>query len=237
MIDIIFPSAASIISLSAVALIFGLILSYAKIRLNVEKDPQMEAESVSCDTGMTARVMCRGGKHEAHLKFLYEGPKSCNAAKSLMGGFKVCEYGCLGFGDCQKACPSGAITMAGTQLPVIDRDRCTGCGDCAAECPRHIIKLVKKDIDVHIMCSNRENPAVMRSGCSVGCTGCNLCVKTCAEVFNDNTNIDSAIEVNDFLAGIDYNKCINCLKCAEACPVPVINPLAVAKKFKKNRMS
>jgi ferredoxin len=149
-----------------------------------------------------------------------------------MGGFKVCEYGCLGFGDCQNVCPFGAITMAGTRLPAIDRNKCTGCGNCVAECTRHIIQLVKDDVDVHIMCSNREKPAVMRLGCTVGCTGCNQCVKACTEVFNDNA-IDSAIEINDFLACVDYSKCINCLKCVEVCPVPVINPLALSKKYKK----
>ena len=236
MLEIIFPSVSSIVSLSLVALIAGLILSYAKIRLKVEKDDR-EAESVQSDIAMTARVMCRGGINKAYSKFLYEGPKSCKAAKSIMGGFKICEYGCLGLCDCQKACPFGAITMSAAQLPVIDIDKCTGCGNCVAECPKHIIKLVKKDIYVHIMCSNKEKPDVMKLGCTVGCTGCNLCVKACAEVFTDNTDIDSAIEVNDFLADIDYDKCINCLKCAEVCPVPVINPLSAAKKFKKkNRL-
>jgi len=289
MLEIIFPSVASIVSLSLVALISGLLLSYAKIKLKVEKDSRIElilgflpnancggcgfsgclaystrivedkydinlcpvggqtvvdniakimgVESVPSDAAMTARVHCRGGVHEASSKFFYEGPKSCKAAKSIMGGFKVCEYGCLGFGDCKNVCPFGAITIAGTHLPVIDQDKCAGCGNCVTECPKHIIKLVRKDMNVHIMCSNTEKPAVMKFGCSVGCTGCNLCVKACREVFSNNTNIDSAIEVNDFLADIDYGKCINCLKCAEACPVPVINPLSLSKKFKKNWMN
>ena len=285
MLEIIFPSVASVVSLSLAALIFGLVLSYAKLKLRVEKDPRIElvlqclpnvncgacglpgcsaysagivedkydinlcyvggqdvvdeiaeimgVESVPCSAPMTARVLCRGGGHEAASRFIYEGPQSCKAAKSIMGGFKVCEYGCLGLGDCSNACPFGAIVMSGTDLPVIDTDLCTGCGKCAAECPRHIIKLIKKDTEAHVMCSNPEKPDVMKQGCSVGCTGCNLCVKACTEVFKDSAGVDSAIEVNDFLAKIDYAKCTNCLKCVEVCPVPVINPLTAAKKFKR----
>jgi Na+-translocating ferredoxin:NAD+ oxidoreductase RNF subunit RnfB len=287
MLEFIFPSAASILSLSAVAFISALLLSYAKIKLKVEKDPRielilqclpnadcgacglsdclsystvivenkydinlciagdqdvideiaeiMEIDSVQSNIAMTARVMCRGGIRKTSSRFFYEGPKSCKAASSIMGGFKVCEYGCLGLGDCYNVCPFGAITMAQTHLPVIDNDTCIGCGNCVSECPRHIIRLVQEDVDVHIMCSNKENPDVMKLGCSVGCTGCNLCVKTCTDVFKDNTDIDSAATVNDFLADIDYAKCINCLKCAEVCPVPVINPLSAAKNLKKNK--
>jgi len=289
MLEIIFPSVASIVSLSLVALISGLVLSFAKLKLKVEKDPRIElilqclpnancgacglpgcsayssgivegkcdinlctvggqdvidriaeivgVESVTGGVAMTARVQCRGGKNKAASKFFYAGPKSCKAAKSIMGGFKVCEYGCLGFGDCSNACSFGAITMSAACLPVFDKDKCTGCGNCVAECPKHIIKLVKKDSEVHVMCSNMEKPTVMKLGCTVGCTGCKLCVKACTEVFKDNPDIDSAIEVNDFLAKIDSAKCINCLKCAEACPIPVINPLSAAKKIVKNRIS
>ena len=237
MLEIIFPSVASVVSLSLIALISSLILSYAKLKLKAEKDPIIGVDNVPCGVAMTARVMCRGGRHEAASKFFYEGPKSCKAAKSIMGGFKVCEYGCLGFGDCSNVCPFGAIAMAGTNLPVIDKDKCTGCGNCVTECPKHIIKLVRKDADVYIMCSNTDKPAAMRLGCTVGCTGCKLCVKACTEVFKDSAGVDSAIEVNDFLAKIDYAKCINCLKCAEVCPVPVVNPLTAAKKFNKSRIN
>lgn len=286
MLDVIFPSIASVVSISAVALIFGVILSYAKLKLKVEKDPRIELileclpgancgacglpgcsaystkiveekydinlcpvggqsaidkiaavmgiTAVSGDIPMIARVLCSGGIKETSLKFIYEGPKSCSAAKGIMGGFKVCEYGCLGFGDCFSSCPFGAITMSENGLPVIDWNKCTGCGNCVTACPRHIIILANKNSDVHVMCSNKEKPGVMKLGCSTGCIGCKLCVKACTEVFKDNSDVETAITVNDFLAKIDYYKCINCLKCAEVCPVPVINPVAVSRKFKKN---
>ena len=40
-----------------------------------------------------------------------------------------------------------------------------------------------------------------------------ICVKNCE---------DDAISVVDNIAHIDYNKCTNCGKCAEKCPVKVI---------------
>jgi len=236
LLEIIFPSVSSLVSLSALAFVSALLLSYAKIKFSVEKDSGIEPIPQS-STAMTARVMCRGGIRRASSKFLYEGPKSCKGASNIMGGFKVCETGCLGFGDCRNACLSGAITMSGTRLPVINKEKCTGCGDCVTICPKQIIKLVRKDKDVYIMCSNKEKPDVMKTGCTAGCTGCDVCVKACTDIFKADTDIDSAIEVNDFLANIDYNKCINCLKCAEVCPVPVISPLSVSKKIKKQSKS
>jgi Na+-translocating ferredoxin:NAD+ oxidoreductase RNF subunit RnfB len=234
MLEFMLPSAASILSLSALALVWGLVLSFAKMKLKVEKDPVAEP-ILQSGIAMTARVMCRGGIRKTASKFFYEGPKSCKAANGIMDGFKVCEHACLGFGDCYNVCSVGAITMAGTRLPVIDNDKCTGCGNCVAECSKHIIKLVKKGALVYIMCSNNEKPEVMKLGCTVGCTGCNLCVKACTEAFKDNPDIDSVITVNAFLVDIDYAKCTNCLKCAEVCPVPVINPLSAARKFKKKK--
>jgi len=76
---------------------------------------------------------------------------------------------------------------------------------------------------------------LMRKGCSVGCTGCKLCEKACREVFADKPEIATAIEIKNFCAGIDYTKCINCYKCAEVCPVPVIEPRHLSKKSSKKK--
>jgi len=46
-------------------------------------------------------------------KFEYEGVKIFAAAALLGGGFTACKYACLGFGDCVKACPFGAIEKRG----------------------------------------------------------------------------------------------------------------------------
>ncbi len=283
--DSIFPSLASLASLTVIGLIFGLILSIAKIKLHVEKDPKigevdealpgancgacgfpgcggyatnivekgaditlcpvggdklidslatiMGIESSSGGVPLKATVHCHGGLAETSKKYLYNGPQTCLAAHQIMDGFKVCSYGCLGMGDCDTSCPFDAITMNENGIPVIDKAKCTGCNKCVLACPRDIISLVPENFEVRVMCINEEKTPVMKKGCSVGCIGCKLCEKACIEVHKDNPDVETAIVVNNFCATIDYDKCTNCLKCAEVCPVPVINPLEISKKWKK----
>lgn len=275
----------SVLTLTVIAFVFGIILSYARLKLKVERDPLIEkitkalpgancgacgfpgcaayatriveekydinlcpvggqdtvtliasimgVEAVESGVPLKARVACHGGIRETSLKFIYQGPKTCVAANGLMKGFKVCEFGCLGLGDCEASCPFDAIHINENGLPVVDDDKCTGCGNCVTACPRDIITLVKENFQVYVLCKNEEKPAIMKLGCSVGCIGCKLCVKACVEVHKDNPNIETAITVTDFVATIDFDKCINCLKCAEVCPVPVISPLEVSNKMKK----
>ncbi len=277
MFDQIFPSVSSIASITAIGAVFGLILSIAKIKLHVEKDPRfdkvlevlpnancgacgqpgcagyatkivqgevainlcpaggvdvvrkiaeimgIEAESVH---PVKARIHCQGGSDVTKTRFLYDGPVTCMAAQQVMGGSKVCQYGCLGMGDCAAVCPFDAIHMNENNLPVVDWDKCTGCGKCVSACPRSIISLVGETFDVHVICRNKEKAPAMKKGCSVGCIACNRCVKACKEVFQENPEIETAIEVVNFLAVIDYTKCINCGKCAEVCPQKVIEFLS-----------
>lgn len=271
--DIIIPSLASVISITTIGILFGLILSVAKIKLRVDRDPRYaklldalpgancgacgqpgcsgyaakilegEAEITLCPVGggevverlaiimgvnadsmnpRKARVHCQGGIDVTKSKFTYNGPRSCIAAQQIMGGFKVCSYGCLGLGDCERVCLFDAIHVKEKGFPEVDWDKCTGCGKCVEECPRNIISLTDERFGVHVLCLNKEKVKKMKLGCSVGCIACNRCVKACKEVFKDNEEIETAIEVIDFLAVIDYKKCINCGKCAEACPQDVI---------------
>jgi len=41
MLELVFPSVSSIISITALGAAFGVILSYAKIKLHVERDPRL----------------------------------------------------------------------------------------------------------------------------------------------------------------------------------------------------
>jgi ferredoxin len=118
-------------------------------------------------------------------------------------------------------------------LPVIDSGKCTGCGACVAACPRNIIELIPENFDVYVLCRNKEKASIVKQGCSVGCIGCKRCEKACTEVFSSKPEAGTAIKVDNFLAAIDYSKCINCYKCAEVCPVPVISPLERAVKKPK----
>ncbi|MBN2158683.1 MAG: RnfABCDGE type electron transport complex subunit B [Spirochaetes bacterium] len=293
MIDTLFPSVASIITLGGLAAVFGLFLSIAMLKLRKDEDPRIEkvrdalpgadcgacgmpgctayatkiveekyaidlctvggansARKIAAIMGLdysgegasvTARVHCRGGLAESVRRFEYLGPKDCGAAQDIMVGFKVCEYGCLGFGDCERVCPFGAITMNDNGLPDIDREICTGCGLCVKACPRGIISLVPSGNDIHVICRNEEKAPVMKKGCSVGCIACKLCEKACRQALaekypeKDPAQIELAIKVDNFLARIDYDKCIQCYRCVQVCPVPVIHPLEKSKKFMESQ--
>ncbi|MCB2215468.1 FAD-dependent oxidoreductase [Desulfofustis glycolicus] len=83
---------------------------------------------------------CSGGKR-ATDRFIYSGIWSCTAAAALYGGNRDCAIGCLGFGDCIRACRFNAIKMGGHGFPVVDYDKCVGCGACEASCPKTILEV------------------------------------------------------------------------------------------------
>jgi len=158
---------------------------------------------------MVATVFCRGDVCKASRRFIYDGVKDCRAAILVAGGDKTCQYGCLGYGTCSRACPFGAISMSKDGLPVIDREKCTACGVCVSACPKSIIALTPTAKKVHIRCSSRDKGPVVKKACELGCIACGLCVKGCPE---------GAITVENFLAKIDYEKCTNCETCVLLCP-------------------
>ena len=131
-----------------------------------------------------------------------------------MGGYGPlsCEYGCLGFGTCVKACKYDAISVK-SGVAVVDEDLCVGCMACAKVCPRELIIPVDPGRNVVIACHSIAKGVVTSKVCSVGCIGCGLCKKNCP---ND------AITVTNNLAVIDYTKCNNCGKCATVCPKKLI---------------
>ncbi len=282
----IFPSISAILSISGLGLAFGIILSIAKIKLKVDKDPRIlkisdalpgancgacglpgcnayaqkivenDMDISLCPVGGSetiaeiaeimgkeavagvatiAKVHCQGTISVTKQKFEYDGPLSCKASQGIMGGDKMCSYGCLGYGDCVAVCPFDAIIMSPEGLPVVNIEACTGCGNCVTACPRDIISLVPENFDVLVMCKNREKTPIMKKGCTVGCIGCQLCVKACKKVFEDNPNIESAVTVDSFCASINYDICTNCYSCVEVCPVPVIHPIVKSNKYKKEQ--
>ena len=82
-----------------------------------------------------AVVHCKGARGVALDKGVYHGVPDCRAAAQVGGGPKLCGFGCLGFGSCERVCPFDAIHVQEDGLAHVDRDHCTGCGNCVEACP------------------------------------------------------------------------------------------------------
>lgn len=165
----------------------------------------VEAEEVK---DVVAFVGCNGTCEATKEIAKYEGVQTCRAASMLFGGTNSCRYGCLGLGDCAKACPAGAICLEDGIARVIT-SRCIGCGLCTQQCPKGIISMLPQETATVVMCSNKQKGADAMKACKNACIGCKKCERTCPE---------GAIKVTDNLAVIDYTICKNCGLCADACP-------------------
>ena len=162
-----------------------------------------------------AFLACKGTKECAKGKAEYIGIKTCKAAQLTMNGTKSCAFGCIGFGDCVKACPFGALSMGKDGLPKVDKDICVGCGKCEQACPKHLFHLIDKDTKGAIaVCSNHsDNKPQIRKDCSVGCFKCGICATKCPK---------KAIDVSSGIPVINYSDCISCGICVKACPDNVL---------------
>ncbi len=163
-----------------------------------------------------AHVACNGSCCTPNdRKFVYDGIKSCAAAKMSYSGDTACSFSCLGYGDCIAVCPENAIRINPENgVAEVDPVKCIGCGLCAKACPNHIIHIVNESTRVVVKCSSHDKGAVTRKACSNGCIGCMKCQKTCPE---------GAIKVENNLAVIDYDKCTGCGACHDVCPVKCIH--------------
>ncbi len=159
-----------------------------------------------------AKVLCNGSFKNTSNKMFYTGIRTCKAANMLYSGSSACAFGCLGFGDCQRACIFDAITVK-DGLAIVDKEKCTACSACVKACPKGIIELLPANAKETVLCSNKDKGAAAKKVCEVACIACGKCVKSC--------NFD-AITVENNLARIDYEKCTACGACLEACPTKCI---------------
>lgn len=177
---------------------------------------------------LVAVLLCNGTPENRPRTSNYTGASDCRISNSLYIGESDCSYGCLGFGDCVKACTFGAMTIDPlTGLPVIIDDNCVACGACVKACPRNIIELrkkAKKERKIYVACSNCDKGGPARRACKVACIACSKCVKVCEF---------GAITIENNLAYIDAKKCTFCRKCVTECPTNSIIELNFAPRKPK----
>ena len=177
---------------------------------------------------LVAVLLCNGSPENRPFTSKYDGAPDCRIIHNLYIGESDCSYGCLGNGDCVRACSFDGIHMdAVTHLPVVDNAVCLACGSCVKACPRNLLELrkkAKKDRKIYVACSNCDKGAAARKACKVACIACNKCVKVCQS---------GAITIENNLAYIDATKCTFCRKCVTECPVNAIIELNLPPRKEK----
>lgn len=136
-------------------------------------------------------VHCAAHTCDKHKNAPYIGEETCEAI-NLISAAQGCVYGCLGHGDCTRACKYDAIHIV-NGLATVDYEKCIGCMQCAVVCPRNIISMTpfKKNYVVAINCSNHEAGKEVRDICDVGCLACSLCARTSQDVFVIQNNVST----------------------------------------------
>ncbi len=140
-------------------------------------------------------VHCRSRKDQKTFHAEYYGIPSCTSANALANA-QACKFGCLGFGDCTRACKFDALHVV-DGLATVDYEKCTGCTACSKACPRGLIEMVPFGHEnmMTVGCNSKENGRDTRAMCKVGCIGCGICVKQCDQFSVENN-----------LARLDYAK-------------------------------
>ncbi len=160
-----------------------------------------------------ARLHCRGDREAAAERGAYLGLSTCYAA-GLVGGNKQCSYGCMGYGDCVRACLFDALHMGADGLPHVREDKCTACGKCVDACPRNLFELHPLDQEMLVFCRSLDRGPTAKKACKNACIACGICARACPE----------AIEMRDNLAYILDHKKIDPeqIPAIEKCPTDAI---------------
>lgn len=159
----------AILALTALAVVFGLLLGYAAIRFRVESDPivtKIDAVLPQTQCGQCGYAGCRPyaeaiASGEADINRCPPGGETVILALSDLLGVDpkpldaevgeekakqvayIDEQTCIGCTLCIQACPVDAILGAAKQMHTIIASECTGCELCLEPCPVDCITMVE----------------------------------------------------------------------------------------------
>ena len=153
-----------------------------------------------------AVVHCAAKRYQRLQQVPYQGEPTC-ASANLVAGIQGCTYGCLGLGDCTRACQYDAIhTVDG--LATVDYQKCIGCKACARTCPRNIITMVpfKAERMLVVACSNQDKGPDVKEVCEIGCIGCTGCSRN-AELMQMQGNLPM-VDYDHYGDDADFSKAL-----------------------------
>ncbi len=164
-------------------------------------------------------LRCHGVDEYARIEAEYAGVQTCTAASMIFGGPKACKNGCVGLGDCVRACPFGALSLGHGGIVGVNEELCTGCGLCIPACPKDLFRFYPRRHRIELSCVARDKQTLVRSTCSVGCTQCRKCVAKCPA---------QAITWDGSTILIDHDKCLaygpSCGEvCVDVCPSVILH--------------
>lgn len=168
----------AILVLTALAVLFGLLLGFASVRFKVEGDPvvdQIDAILPQTQCGQCSYAGCRpyaeaiaAGEAEinqcppggetvilALADLLGREPKPLNEEHGEHQGKTVVfidEQVCIGCTLCIQACPVDAILGAAKQMHTVIKEECTGCNLCIPPCPVECIHIIPVEEDIKTWC-------------------------------------------------------------------------------------
>ncbi|MGD2011531.1 MAG: FAD-dependent oxidoreductase, partial [Desulfobacterales bacterium] len=149
---------------------------------------------------------CTGG-NRAPNKFTYIGVNTCSAQSVMSGGQRECSVGCLGLGDCVRACMFNALEMGPDGFPIVNEENCVGCGVCEQICPKGIMNV--QTASQRILHFNQSNDRLAP------------CRQTCpAEI--DIPKYITQIQEGDYAGAVNTIRERNplLLACGRVCPHP-----------------
>lgn len=192
---------------------------YLDLRQRKQTRPTGRPSSPASDVAdQIARIKC-GHQGTAASLAEWRGLSSCRLAAGHDEGHLLCPYGCLGLGDCLRACPAQAISLD-NGLPVIDSRLCQGCGQCRTVCPKQLFDMSRGEVRVFIPCASRSGLKYNAKYCEKSCLGCGKCRKACPAKAIGRSGDSGAMSVDQAVCRAYGDSCGQI--CREVCPRKII---------------